>query len=146
MGILLLWHLLADRKWQGCLILAGSVACLRYSVGGGFVQPIPPASIICVVAEFFGSNGTWDTAGFVELVPNVVFQEIIVSLPRHLSSGPDFSIWGRTTTRIYTTSSAYELLTTNVKDTGQTQRGACFGGGKEPHMFECSSGRLSTMA
>lgn len=37
------------------------------------VQPIPLESANLVVAAFYGTNGNYDTAGFVNLVPNVVF-------------------------------------------------------------------------
>lgn len=79
------------------------------------VQPIPANLGDYVVADFVRSDGSWDINGFIYYIPNVVLQEVVASLPQTLTAHPDVPIWGYTSSGVYTASSAYDMLTENLR-------------------------------
>lgn len=78
------------------------------------VQAIPEVFLSWVLADLYQGNGRWDISCIIEFIPNVVYQEVITSLPASLTVDPDVPMWGRTAHGQFTTSSAYELLTEDL--------------------------------
>ena len=85
------------------------------------VAPVPDDQVHLQIIHFGNEDEGWKWGMFSELLPHAVVLQIAAHQPPHHSGSPDHLYWGLSSSGLFTTKSAYQMLAcTESPHTGRT--------------------------